>query len=135
MTDVKVTKVGKERGEDNGTLILSDASGKKLTIFNIAIEKTLYIEEVLEGKKRPGNDVYGLIDHQLRAKLMKRVGSGQKPVDVTIRYYTKSDLYKGNVCLSVDGSSKKLGGYKASDLILIALRYEIPIRVSDHLLH
>ena len=134
MADVKVTKADKKRGLDHGILTLSDASGKELTIFDVAIEKTLYIKAVLEGKKRPGNDVYDLIDPQLRAKLMKGVGSGQKPVDVTT-YYTKDDLYRGNVCLSVDGSPKKLEEYKASDIILIALRYEIPIRVSDHLLH
>jgi bifunctional DNase/RNase len=133
MADVKVIKAGKRWRKNEGTLTLSDDSGKKLTMISVLLEKALYIKEVLEGKKIPSNDIYGLIDPQLRSELMKRVGSGQKPVDVTI--YAKDDSYKGNVGLNVNGSSDILTGYKASDTILIALRYEIPIRVSDHLLH
>jgi bifunctional DNase/RNase len=130
MIDVKVTKV-----ENKENLILSDASGKKMTIFNVGMEKALYINEVLEGKKRPDDDVYSLIDSELRRKLMKRIKIGQKPVDATIIYHVLSNQYTGDVNFKVDGSTEKLGEYRASDIILFALRYEIPIRVSDHLLH
>jgi bifunctional DNase/RNase len=130
MIDVKVTKV-----ENKENLILSDASGKKMTIFNVGMEKALYINEVLEGKKRPDDDVYSLIDSELRRKLMKRIKIGQKPVDATIIYHVLSNQYTGDVNFKVDGSTEKLGEYRASDIILFALRYKIPIRVSDHLLH
>jgi bifunctional DNase/RNase len=130
MIDVKVTKV-----ENKGDLILSDASGKRMTIFNVGMEKALYINEVLEGKKRPDDDVYILIDSELRRKLMKRIKTGQKPVDATIIYHVLNNHYTGDVCFKVDGSAEMLGEYGASDIILFALRYEIPIRVSDHLLH
>jgi len=130
MIDVKVKKV-----ENKENLVLSDASGKEMTIFNVGMEKALYINEVLEGKKRPDDDIYNLIGSELRRKLMKRIKTGQKPVDVTIIYHVLSNHYAGNVCFKVDGSTEMLEEYRASDVILFALRYEIPIRVPDYLLH
>ena len=129
MTDVKVTKV-----ENKENLILSDASGKKMTIFSVGIEKALYINEVLEGKKKPDDDVYSLIDSELRRELRKRIKIGQKPVNATIIYHVLSNEYTGDVCFKVDGSTEMLGKYGASDVILFALRYEIPIRVSESII-
>jgi len=129
MTDVKVTKV-----ENKENLVLSDASGKKMTIFSVGMEKALYINEVLEGKKKPGDDIYSLIDSELRRDLKKRIKAGQKPVNATIIYHVLSDGYTGDVCFKVDGSTEMLGEYSASDVILFALRYKIPIRVSESII-